>query len=193
MSIPIVDRKERNRSAQEAPRRRHIPPGVGSAARRSQRMSGTRPEDADALTGHAELDEIAVRGLEVIAEDLLLLLDAVSSHAFEPSCEAFVVLRPELLRHRLVRRIADQQMTEAERVIAGDRRPGGPHELLPHQRHHVLRDLGPESRGCQLSNRAQEEPLTRHRSGLEHHALARGKPVQPRCEQRRDRRGDRHL
>ena len=140
------------------------PPWSGPGGPLIPGLSGARPENADAVTDHAKLVEIVMRRLQVIAEDLLLLLDPVSCHTFEPSCEAFVLLRPELLRHRPVRRVADQQMTEAECVIAWDRRTDGPHKLLSHQRQQVRRDLGPKIRGCELSNSAQEEFMTRHRS-----------------------------
>ena len=39
----------------------------------------------------------------------------------EPACIGFVELRSQLFRHRAVRRLADQQMTEAVRLFAGEK------------------------------------------------------------------------
>ena len=72
----------------------------------------------------ARLSELAPEHrclLEVVAEDLVSLEARLFRRALEPARISLVELRSQLFRHRAVRRLADQQMTEAVRVFAGEK------------------------------------------------------------------------
>jgi hypothetical protein len=73
------------------------------------------------ITGRAQLDDVSVRLLEVIAHDLVVLRDPISGHALQPRGEALVHVGSGSLRHRLVGRIAHEEMAEPERVLTCER------------------------------------------------------------------------
>ena len=72
--------------------------------------------------------------LEVIPDDLFLLGDARTCDALEPAREPLVQARSLGLGDRIVSGVADQQVPEPVRVLAGQERPLGPHELLANER-----------------------------------------------------------
>ena len=104
----------------------------------------------------------------------------------EPVGEALVQLGAGRLRERVVGGVADQQVTEAERVLAGQLRLVGPDQLLAHERGEPRRDLrlargrapatAPRWKTCPRPSRARAPPLVRVEL------------VEPRGEQRLDRR-----
>ena len=55
-----------------------------------------------------------------MAEDLLVLAQPLARLYLEPARVALVQLRSEPLRHRVIGRVADQDVAEAERVVAGE-------------------------------------------------------------------------
>ena len=68
----------------------------------------------------AELGEVAVRLLEVVAEDLLVLGRApVAVDAVGPLDEALVKRRAGALEEALVRGVADEDVVEAVRLVLG--------------------------------------------------------------------------
>jgi hypothetical protein len=69
----------------------------------------------------------------VIADDLVLLGEILGADLVEPVREALVQLGPKLFRHRLVRRVANQEVPEAEGVLAGQVGPVGSDQLFPHE------------------------------------------------------------
>ena len=75
-----------------------------------------------------ELGLVAGGLLEVIAEDLVQLHEALAMHV-EPSREAVVQVGTGRLRERVVRRVAQQEVAEAVAVLAGRQRAGRPNEL----------------------------------------------------------------
>jgi hypothetical protein len=65
----------------------------------------------------------------VVAEDLVQL-DQITPVLGQPAGEAFVQLRPRRFRECVVGGVADQQVPEAEGVLAGKLALVGPDELL---------------------------------------------------------------
>ena len=70
--------------------------------------------------------------LEVVADDLVQLHEV--RVPVDPGGEALVEIRPGRLRQRVVGRVPDQQMAEAERVLARELRSVWPQELSAHER-----------------------------------------------------------
>ena len=81
-----------------------------------------------------ELRPVAVRLLEVVAEDLVALHKVVLR---EPVRELLVQLRPSRLRKRLVGGVADEQVPEAVTLVLGKRRRHGTDQLLADERREV--------------------------------------------------------
>ena len=69
--------------------------------------------------GGAELGRVPIALLEVIADELVSL-DERGAMLVEPAREALVQLRARSLRQRLVGGIADEEVAEAEGVLADD-------------------------------------------------------------------------
>ena len=118
-----------------------------AAAAMSGRSNARMPADsslADASIASARASSsrapmrltIAEGLLEVVADDLLQLLDPLPGDPHAPVGEPTVLLGAALLGDRGVRGIADQDVPELERVLAGDRRSCLADELLAHERAH---------------------------------------------------------
>ena len=108
---------------------------VGTRARASQQLG--RAASGVGLVREVELAPVEGGLLEVVAEDFLQLAQPVGGDALEPGGESLVELGTQFLRHRLVRRVADEDVREAVAVVAGKLRAVGPHEFLPHEREQV--------------------------------------------------------
>ncbi len=67
----------------------------------------------------AELRQVAMGLLEVVAEDLLVLGCALAVHAVRPLDELLVERRARALENALVGGVADEDVVEAERVLLG--------------------------------------------------------------------------
>ena len=100
-----------------------------------------------------ELDLVARGLLEVVAEDLVQL-DQIGAPLLEPVREALVQVGADGLRQGVVGGVADQEMTEAVGLLAGELRCVGADELLAHERDQprrlrfaVRRAPGPRSDG----------------------------------------------
>ena len=98
--------------------------------------------------------------------------------------------RPRLLRDPAVGGVADQDVTEAERVLSADPFRLGLHELLSHQLLQARADLGPLRIRRQAHDRLPAEDAADHGRPLDDGALPRGEPVEPRRQQRLDRGRD---
>ena len=146
---------------------------------------GALAERPRPIVGAAELCAVVVGLFEVVAEDLVAL-DELGVVVFEPVGEALVQLGPGCLGERVVGGVADQDVAEAERVLAGERGPVGPDQLLAHQRGqprgHLL--LG---RGEGLDGAAVEE-LALDRAALEHAPVGSLELVEPGGKKRPQRR-----
>ena len=70
----------------------------------------------------AELGPVAESPLEVVAEELLVLAGPLADGLLEPGGVALVELGARLLRQRLVGRVADEGVAEAERLLSRERR-----------------------------------------------------------------------
>ena len=127
----IAGREEICRSPQERAAGGEVAAVEGAAAGGSEMAGGTGGEVGELRIAGVELRAVAVGLLEVVADDLVALDELVRR---EPVGEALVELGPGCLRERLVGGIADQQVPEAERVVAREGRLVGPDELLAHER-----------------------------------------------------------
>ena len=83
--------------------------------------------------GLSELLLVAGGLLEVVAEDLVEL-DQVGGALLQPVGEALVEVGTDCLRQRVVSGVADQQVAEAEGVVAWELRAVGADELLADER-----------------------------------------------------------
>jgi hypothetical protein len=59
--------------------------------------------------------------LEVVAQDLLVLRKTIPGGALQPRGETLVQVGTNPLRHRLVGRVAHEEMAEPECVLTGER------------------------------------------------------------------------
>ena len=153
------------------------PAAVSSSPARS-------PSDRAWSSSASELVSIEVGLLEVVAEELVRGVVKL-----EPADEALVEVGACPLRDPGVGRVPDQRVPEAETVLAGDARHGGLDELAadePEQRR-------PESlvAAVEGGHGSGPELLADDRCPLEHLALDRIEAVEPRGEERLDRRRQR--
>ncbi len=86
-----------------------------------------------AVDGQAELVTVPACLLEVVADDLVEL-DEIGAVALEPRREALVQRGPRGLGQRVVGGVSNEEVPEAEAVLAGDDRGIGRDQLLAHQR-----------------------------------------------------------
>ena len=128
--------------------------------------------------------------LEVVAEDLVQL-DELGAVRLQPGCEALVQLGAGRFRQCVVGGVADQQVAEAEAVLAGELGLVGPDQLLAHERGQARSHLG-LGRGERLDGAAVED-LALDRAPLEHAALGRLELIQACSEQRLQGGRDNHL
>ena len=139
------------------------------------------------VVGQPELGAVAAGLLEVVAEDLVQL-DELGPVLLQPGGEALVEVGAGRLGQRLVGGVADQQVAEAEAVLARELRPVRPDQLLADERGQARGDLGLLGREC--LHGAAVEDLALDRAALEHAPLARLELVEPGREQRLQRRRD---
>ena len=85
----------------------------------------------------AELGPIPVRLLEVVGQDLFVVGHPWARDVLEPTGESLVHLCSGALGHRLVGRIANQDVAEAEAIVAWEDRSVRADQLLPHERHQM--------------------------------------------------------
>ena len=107
----------------------------------------------------------------------------------EPLGEAAVQFGAGRLRERVVGGVADQEVAEAVCVLAAAARPVGTDEIAPHERREARCHL--VLLRCERLHRAAVEELPFDRAALEHPPLRLVELVEPRGEQRPQRR--RHL
>ena len=104
-------------------------------------------------------------------ENLLVLEDAVACCALEPGCEALVELGSQLLGHRVVGGIPDEQMPEPVRILAGEVGIVGPHKLLSDEALEVYPDLATDLGRREVDHGSTMEDLSLDRGALDHRAL----------------------
>ena len=103
----------------------------GSAARRGEVLRCAAGEAGQLGGFRVELPAVAVRLLEVVAEDLVALDELL---AVQPVRELLVQSCPRRLGQGLIGGIADQDVAKAEGLVAGKDAAVGTNELLAHQR-----------------------------------------------------------
>ena len=140
------------------------------------------------MSVEAELDSEAVRLLEVVAEDLLVLDDPVTGHPLEPGRELFVENGAEPLRGRAIRHVADEDVLEPEGRLAGEDRVGRADEVLPREGVEALGHRGGRRLG-ELLDRAAVEHLALHGGTFDGGAFPDAEAVEPRGEYRVQARG----
>ena len=129
----------------------------------------------------SELDEVAMRLLEVVADDLLELLAA----AVEPAGEALVEVSALALRDAFVGRVADEDVAEAEGVVD---RLVGTDQLLANERGQLCPCWAPAV-WREFAKRLPLEVEPDDGRTLDDLALFVRKPVESGGEQCLDRRG----
>ena len=123
--------------------------------------------------------------------DYLVALDEVLPALVQPEGEELVQLGAQRFRERVVGGVSDQQVPEAERVLAEEGRAVGADELLADERQQARSHFGlPGRKGL---HRPAVERQAFHGAPLEHAALTRLELIEPGREQRLDRRRHCHL
>ena len=130
--------------------------------------------------GLSQLLLVAGRLFEVVAEDLVQL-DQLLSALLQPAGEALVQLRPGGFRERVVGGVADQQVAEAEAVLACELRLVGTDQLPADERGQARRHL--RLLRCERLHGAAVEDLALDRAALEHPPLGRVELVEAGGEQ----------
>src|SRR5712691_2813548 len=180
--------KESYRSAQQ--RARPVP--VGTTERALSR-GGKTPKCPfrDYRIRRSDLLAVPRSLFEVVARDLVLL-DEMHMHV-EPRRELLVQGCTRLLRHRLIGCVTYEQMTEAERLVTGNRGLLGADQFLADKRQQVRSDSGPNQFRRKFEDGATVEDFPLHRATLDHGALVPTEPIETRLQQRVDRRRHNHL
>src|SRR5579871_3030809 len=104
--------------AEERRGRGHVAAGEGAPARRAEMAGGAAAELLGLRVERGQLEEVAARLLEVIADDLLELelAAALAVDALGPPGKARVQPGSRALRQPVVRGVADEDVLEAERL-----------------------------------------------------------------------------
>ena len=110
----VVPGKQGAGSLEQVHSRRRVGASVGSPPRRGETLGGLFSEALSPVARPPELDEAAVRLLQVVADDLVEF-DQIRAALLQPSREAFVQVGPGCFRQHLVGGVADQQVAEADR------------------------------------------------------------------------------
>src|SRR5437763_4377633 len=107
---------------------------------------------------------------EVVAEDLVEF-NQFGSAFLQPGCEALVQLGADGLRQRLVSRVANQEVADAEAVVARELRFVRPNQLLTDERGQAWGHLG--LFGCECLYGAAVEAVVLDSASFEGVALCR--------------------
>ena len=152
-----------------------------------------RGQPGEDLPVEAKLRPVPVGLLEVVAQDLLELGEAVGRPALQPAGEPLVHLGASLLGGAGVGGVADQDVAEPERVLADEPGPVGADQFPADQSLEVASDAGLLGLGRELGHGAPPEHLSHHRGSLDHRSLLSRQSLQPRGQQSVDRRRDGEL
>ena len=112
----VLGRKELGGPPEEVRRGRHVAPAEGALPGRGETRRRPHAELTPVVVQGPEICQVPVRLLEVVAEDLLVLglAVAVAVDALGPSDEPLVQGNARPLEDAGVRRVADEQVVEAE-------------------------------------------------------------------------------
>jgi hypothetical protein len=180
-------------AAQELLRDGEVPAFPRSLRRGDQPGGGRTPELLHRLVGRAQLPPVPIRLLEVVAEDLLVFGDTLARGALEPRGEPLVEVGSLLLGHRVVRRVAYQEVAESERVLTRELRTVGADQLLPGEGQQAGRYLWAEGLRRERPHGARVEDLALDGAAFDHGAFLRVQSVETGGEQQLDRRRHRDV
>ena len=178
--LAILLRHEGDRSLGQVRRGAVVRTLEGSLAPRAEMAGGARRERRVRIS---ELGAVSVRLLEVIAEDLVVLADAIAGALLEPVGVALVQRRAELLGRGAVGGVADEDVLEAVRDhLAGEAGGREPDHVLAGElgRASALRRV----LAGELVDGALVEELALDRAALERVPLPGLEPVEPGAEER---------
>jgi len=133
------------------------------------------------IVGHAELDQVAIGVLEVVAGDLLELRCAVTIDPIGPLHEALVQRRARTLQQPVVGAVPDQDVIEAVEAARL-----GADELLPHQFVESRRDLVSDELFHQLLHCGLLEEVPDYRRGVDHGTLLALEGIESGSQERLD-------
>ena len=153
-------------------------------------VRGTLAQSAIRVVGLAELFAVAVGLFKVVADELVALDERVC-FLIEPISETLVQFCPRRFGEGVVCGVADQQVSEAVRILSRQLRPVRAHELLPYELDQL--PLGRRRRHRHRFDSAAVEELAFDRATPEHSSLGRIELIEPRRQQRLDRRRHDHL
>ena len=139
---------------------------------RQQRTRACR-ELAAVIVQGAELPPGLVRLLEVVADQLVVLVQQPTGLAFEPARDALVELGSRLLEQPSVGSVADQRVVEPEHRLVDPICPGRLDELLAPQALEVRVEPHLHRSRRKLHDRAAVELLPDDRGQLEHRPFVR--------------------
>ena len=143
------------------------------------------PETCELRVRRVQLGPVAVRLLEVIADDLVRLHEIVRR---EPVGEALVQLGSNRLRKRLVGGVTDEQVAKAEALVFREGRRGRPDELLAYERREMGLDRRSHWVGGEHGYGSAMEHLALDRTALHHHPDVAVERVDARLQEGVDRR-----
>src|SRR5262245_14193994 len=150
----------------------------------AQNAAGTESERTCLIAFPTELHPVATSPLEVVAEHLLVLADAVARLLLEPVRVPLVELSPVRLRRRVVRRVANQRVCKPKAVVAGEVGSIRTDQLLAHEREQTRTDVGLLLLGGELSDCAAVEAPALDRGSLDDRPVGSSKPVNAGREER---------
>ena len=189
-ALQRVDRQAGSRAAQQVRGGRHVAARHGPAAGRSQLLGRAGADQPRMVVDRAQLGQVAIRLLEVVAEDLLVLLRAALAavQLLRPLGEPLVKRGPGALEQAVVGGVPDEDVLEPEAQIlrAGD--VAGPHQLLAGHGCQVIRHLRAHRLRRQLGHRRLRERQADDRGRLDDRPLLATQQVEARRQQGLDRR-----
>src|SRR5687768_11222791 len=106
--------KHRDGTLEQLHRRREVAAPMGACTRSTKAACRECPEHAALVVEGTEVQAVPERLLEVVADDLLELGDALSDLVDEPGRKALVQLGPGLLEEPRIGDVADQDVAEAK-------------------------------------------------------------------------------
>ena len=123
----IVGGKQPGNPLEQADRRGQVAADKRPPSRRLEPLGRPGGERGGARVARSERDAVLEGLLEVVADDLLELAQPVRGRQLEPGGEALVQVGARVLRQRAIGGVADQDVTEAVGLLAGEvrRAPGG--------------------------------------------------------------------
>ena len=189
----LVGRGQRVGTLEQVDRRRRVAAAKREQSGRSEAQAGAVGELQGLGIDGAELGAIGIGLLQVVAEELLGLDNAVAERPLEPYGVALVEIGTRRLGESLVGGLADEGVAEAERILTRQCRRLGADQLLAHQAHQPGGHRVPALRRRERDNPAEMEHLALDRRAFEQAALLGLELLEPRSQQALDCRRHGHL